>query len=96
MKQWFLNLLIAIDQLINVVLNGDPDETLSSRAHRMREKGQPYWGWTANAIDLLFFWQHQHCQQAYESEVLRLQQNGVRRILEAEYMREINEQPRPC
>ena len=31
MKQWFLNLLIAIDQLINVVLNGDPDETLSSR-----------------------------------------------------------------
>ncbi len=96
MKVLLLNLLIALDQLINVLLAGDPDETLSSRAHRMREKGQPYWGWTAGAIDWLFFWQPQHCQQAYESEVLRLQQNGVRRILEAEYMREINEQPRPC
>ena len=40
MKQWFLNLLIAIDQLINVVLNGDPDETLSSRAHARCQKAR--------------------------------------------------------
>lgn len=60
--------LIAVDQLINTLLAGHADETLSSRAHRMREKHHPYWGWTANAIDRLFFWQADHCQQSYESE----------------------------
>lgn len=47
-----------------------PDESLSSRAHRMRTKGQRYWGWTANAIDLLFFWQRNpgHCERAYLNE----------------------------
>ena len=47
---YIINTLIALDQLANAVLNGDPDETLSSRAHRMRAKGQPVWGWTARAI----------------------------------------------
>lgn len=73
MSAWITRLLIAIDQLVNVLLNGEPDETLSSRAHRMRVKGQPYWGWTAGFIDLLFFWQPDHCRQAYESERQRLQ-----------------------
>lgn len=31
MKRWLWNLLIALDQLANTVLGGDPDETLSSR-----------------------------------------------------------------
>lgn len=30
-KQYFWNLLISIDQLLNTLLGGDPDETLSSR-----------------------------------------------------------------
>lgn len=95
MKAWLLNMLIGLDQLANCLLNGDPDETLSSRAHRMREKGQPYWGWTANAIDLLFFWQPRHCQRAYESEVLRLQQQGVARLLEHDYLQELHDPQQP-
>ena len=64
-----LQVLIAIDQLANSLIPGGwADETLSSRAHRMRLKGQPVWGWTASAIDRLFFWQSGHCAQAYESE----------------------------
>ena len=51
MRVWFLNMAIAIDQLANAVLRGDPDETLSSRAYRMHMKGQPYWGGLANVID---------------------------------------------
>ena len=35
---------IAFDQLINAVLGGYADETLSARAHRMRVKKQRYWG----------------------------------------------------
>lgn len=70
---WLVNLAIAFDQLANVLLAGAPDETLSSRAHRMRAKGQRYWGWTANAIDWLFFWQPGHCEQAWRAEQQRLQ-----------------------
>ena len=64
---WF-QILIALDQLINALLGGDADETLSARAHRMRVKGHRYWGWTAGAIDKLFFWQRGHCHAAYQRE----------------------------
>lgn len=30
-RRYFLNLLIAIDQLFNAITFGDPDETISSR-----------------------------------------------------------------
>ncbi|MCL1962468.1 MAG: pseudouridine synthase [Desulfovibrionaceae bacterium] len=73
MASWLLNIAIAIDQLLNTLLAGQPDETLSSRAHRMRVKGQRWWGWTANAVDLLFFWQSGHCEAAYQSELDRTQ-----------------------
>ena len=76
MKQYLLNLLVAIDQLANALLRGAPDETLSSRAHRMRVKGQRFWGWTANAIDFVAKWvffDDNHCRNAYEAEVNGLQ-----------------------
>lgn len=69
-----LALLIALDQLLNTILAGAPDETLSSRAHRMRVKGQSVWRWTAGAIDLLFSpVQRDHCHQAYLAELQRKQ-----------------------
>lgn len=68
-----LQFLIALDQVLNVLCGGMADETLSARAHRMREKGQRYWGWTADAIDLLFFWQAGHCRLSHEAEVARRQ-----------------------
>lgn len=71
MKLYFINLLIALDQLANVILRGDPDETLSSRAHRMRSKGQHIWGWTASVIDALFFFDDNHCERAWLSETKR-------------------------
>ena len=68
---YLLQILVAIDQLLNAIVGGYADETLSARAYRMRAKGQPYWGWTANAIDELFFWQEDHCNLAYLAEVRR-------------------------
>lgn len=73
MKARLLNVAIALDQLINALLAGQPDETLSSRAHRMRVKGHRWWGWTADAIDLLFFFDPHHCERAHLSELRRLQ-----------------------
>lgn len=73
----FKQVFIALDQVLNTLLGGLADETLSARAHRMRVKRHKYWGWTANAIDALFFWQkdelgqRNHCERSYESEITR-------------------------
>lgn len=58
------------DRVVNVLLGGIYKETLSSRAHRMRVKQHPYWGWTADAIDWLFFWELDHCAAQWRREVL--------------------------
>ena len=57
---------IAIDQLANTLLGGFSDETLSARAHRTGSAWEP-------VIDALFFWQADHCQDAYLSEKERKQ-----------------------
>lgn len=65
-----MKLLIALDQLLNVLLLGSPDETLSARAFRCRYWSVP-WFWLWKAIDTLFFWEPQHCEAAYRNEVAR-------------------------
>lgn len=67
----FYRFLIAIDQALNVLLGGWPDETLSARCWRCRS-AQPYTTLRA-VIDGLFFWQKAHCASSYESERLRMQ-----------------------
>ncbi len=63
---------IAADQLANTLLGGYADETLSARAWRLR--GENSWH---RVIDALFFWQGNHCQQSYDSELRRKQLPGV-------------------
>ena len=63
-------IFVALDQLINTCVGGYADETLSSRAHRRALRGKPF---VSQLIDLLFFWQNNHCLQAYESEINRTQ-----------------------
>lgn len=57
---------IAIDQLLNALLGGMADETLSARAHRTGSVLEPL-------IDALFFWQADHCFESYISEKKRKQ-----------------------
>lgn len=73
MKTYLLNLAVGVDQLANALIGGSADETLSARAHRMRAKRQRWWGWTANAIDRMFFWQRDHCLKAHLAELQRAQ-----------------------
>ena len=63
--------LIAIDQLLNTLLCGWPDETLSSRCWRWDRDGK--WQWPRRLVDALFFWEKEHCRESYESEQLRMQ-----------------------
>lgn len=58
--------LIAADQLMNSLLAGWPDETLSSRAYRWERDGVR--SWPRRVIDRLFFWEEEHCLQSYQSE----------------------------
>ena len=67
-----LQILIAFDQLINTILGGMADETISSRAHRNRFKNWR-WRFMRRLIDGLFFWQKYHCHQSYLAELDRKQ-----------------------
>jgi hypothetical protein len=61
------NVLIGIDQLANTIFRGEPDETLSSRAWRLeQERGRK---WPRILIDLLFFFDKNHCYESYLSEI---------------------------
>ena len=63
------NLLIAIDQLFSALIGYPCDETLSSLAYRWELNGKRKW--VRMLIDTLFFFQKDHCREAYESELKR-------------------------
>ena len=63
--------LIAVDQFLNALLCGWPDETLSSRCWRWDRDGVRHW--PRRLVDALFFWEKEHCRESYESEQLRMQ-----------------------
>ena len=62
---------IALDQLINALIGGYPDESLSARAYRWRRDGKT--GIPAFLINMLFFWQRDHVWGAYHNEQERRQ-----------------------
>lgn len=57
---------IAIDQLVNALLGGYADETLSARAYRTQSPLERY-------IDAIFFWDENHCRTSFQSELERRQ-----------------------
>lgn len=61
-------ILIALDQLMNALAGGWPDETLSSRCWRWDASGKRTW--PRKTVDGLFFWDRNHCRESYESERL--------------------------
>lgn len=74
MKHWLTQVFIALDQLVNALLRGWADESLSSRAWRMWVKGKPMGRFWRPLIDTLFWIQARdfnHCQRAYEHEKQR-------------------------
>lgn len=62
--------LIALDQLLNTLLGGMADETLSARAYRQKLKGNPM---PARIIDAVMFFDSDHCFSSYLSERQRKQ-----------------------
>lgn len=65
-------ILLAIDQLANALTGGWADETISSRAYRLQHTSK-FWMTSRKAIDKMFFFQPNHCYEAYISELDRKQ-----------------------
>ena len=61
-SRYFWNLLIAIDQLANTIIGGDPDETISSRAGKSNGK------FARVLCRLLHLFDPGHCQKSIEPD----------------------------
>ncbi len=68
--KYFWNLLIAIDQLANTVLFGDPDETISSRLGKWLDLPKNKWRYKVARVicKLLRKIDNKHCQKAIETD----------------------------
>lgn len=71
MWAYLKQVLIGLDQLLNALMGGWADETLSSRAWRHYVKGD--YKWPKVLIDGILFFDKDHCQRSYESEIKRSQ-----------------------
>lgn len=65
MGTWTVNVLIGLDQFANTLIGGAPDETISSRAARSRERGERWGRWLCAGLDWL---DPGHCKDAKETE----------------------------
>ena len=81
---WHLKqIAIAVDQLVNTLLGGWADETLSSRCWRWDKDGVR--SWPRTSLDWLFrvlFRDPDHCRESYLSERDGDQLSCVRQVLQ--------------
>ena len=68
---WAKQVGIAFDQFINAIFGGWADETFSARCWRKRHC--PGWCLIRWAVDCLLFFDKNHCQESYKSEIQRAQ-----------------------
>jgi len=89
--QYPFNLFLSIDQLLNAILFGHPDETLSSRLGRAQGKERYIWvKWLRVSVDTLFFFDREiedgtgriikHC----EKSIMPLEQQNFREMIDYE------------
>ena len=69
MLRYVLRILIAIDQLVNTLVGGYPDETLSASAYLGEREGKLFGRIFRPIIDFLFLpLERSHCKRAWEAE----------------------------
>lgn len=72
MKQRILNILICLDQLVFSILtlgSSYPDETISAAAYRLELDDKIQGKVFRPLIDLIFFFDKEHCKESYWSEI---------------------------
>lgn len=72
--RYLLNILIAIDQMMNALIGGAPDETLSASAYLGEREDKILAKIARPIIDFLFRpFEKEHCKKAFHAERLGLQ-----------------------
>lgn len=72
LSRYFWNILVSIDQFVNTLCGGDPDETISSRLGKWALNGENHTGirkviyWVVNRIVELF--ERNHFQKSIEAD----------------------------
>lgn len=65
LRTYLWNLLVSLDQFINTVLGGFPDETISSRAAKSRKRGKR---WACILCRILDRIDPDHCEKNIEPD----------------------------
>lgn len=69
---YFIRLGGALSRFGNtVIFNGHPSETISGRCWRLRleRPGNRWWWRLCRVVNVLFFWQENHCKVAYLTDI---------------------------
>lgn len=61
MIRYLMNIILVLDQVVNVLFLGDPDETISARAGKKHPK-------LAKIIDKIFWFDKRHCERAFRAD----------------------------
>ncbi len=62
-KRYFWNILISIDQFVNTLIGGDPDESISSRCGKYKHKKLCYL--ICQFLDKI---EYKHCEKSIERD----------------------------
>ena len=62
---YFRRLFVAVDQLVNVILGGDEDETISSRIAKDKRRGRKFACFLCKILDLF---DPDHCEKSIERD----------------------------
>jgi len=70
LRKYFWNLLVALDQFVNTVLFGDPDETISSRLGKWLDLPQNTWRYNVASFvcKILRRFDENHCKNSIEKD----------------------------
>lgn len=60
--RYFSRVGTAVSVLLNVLLGGPSNQTLSARNYELKRNGKPNIVWL---IDFLFFWDKDHCMNSW-------------------------------
>lgn len=88
---YFLRVGIAFDQLVNAILGGYPNETLSARSWRKGKDGDhSIWSPAYQLIDVLFCFQPDHCREAHEYSKVPWKTCGIYMPIACEHCPSLN------
>lgn len=83
--QYVYNLLLGLDQLLNTILLGHPDETVSSRLGRSIGKERYFWVSPLRIlIDTVFWFDKEGTKGHCEKSIMPLEQQNFRTVIDYE------------